>query len=84
MFEINTISLGLPPKDGVKLLVRPFMEHTRVTSCSVYYAVFTANDEIIASGNLELTEAQYEAWADDNTFVENIVMQKLGLTLKTI
>jgi hypothetical protein len=84
MFEINEISLGLPPKVGTKLLVRPIMEHTRVNTCSVYYEVQTALNEVVASGNLQLTESQYDAWSDDNSFVENIVLSTLGLTLKSI
>ena len=82
MFEINQISLGLPPKIGTKLLVRPILEHTRVTSCSIYYEVQTDLHEVIASGNLQLTEEQYANWGADNSFVENIVLTNLGLTKK--
>jgi hypothetical protein len=84
MFEINEISLGLPAKVGTQLLVRPIMEHTRVNTCSVYYEVRTSDNETIANGNMQLTSEQYDAWSDDNSFIENIVLQNLGLTLKTI
>jgi hypothetical protein len=46
--------------------------------------VRTSDNETIANGNMQLTAEQYDAWSDDNTFIENIVLQNLGLTLKTI
>jgi hypothetical protein len=36
-------------------------------------------DEVMASGNHEITEEQYAAWADDNQFIEKIVLDALGL-----
>ncbi len=38
--------------------------------------------EILAEGNLALTEPEFELWSADNTYLESIVLEKLSLTRK--
>jgi hypothetical protein len=82
MIQIKTIKLGLPKKEATQLLVRPLINSTTDTSCSTYYEVCTEDGEVLASGNLPINEEQYSKWADDNAFVENIILAHLGLTRK--
>lgn len=36
--------------------------------------------KFILKNNIKLTEQEYELWADDNTYIEDLVLTKLGLT----
>lgn len=39
----------------------------------------TTTSTVMATGNCPINEEQYEAWADDNSFIEDIVIAYLGL-----
>lgn len=77
--KIKPISLGLPAKTGTELKVRVISFDTDATSCSTYYEVLSDSSERLAEGNINLTEQEYAEWGEDNTFVENIVLSRLGL-----
>ena len=38
-------------------------------------------EEILASGNIRLTEEQFTQWSTDNSFIDNIVLTQLGLEI---
>jgi hypothetical protein len=79
MIQIKPIQLGLPKKEATQLLVRPIINSTTDTSCNTYYEVLTENNEVLANGNLPISEEQYEEWADDNSYIEDIVLNELEL-----
>ena len=41
------------------------------------------NDSFINSVNYDISGQEYEDWGNDDTYIENLVLQKLGLTRKT-
>ena len=82
MIQINEIKLGLPSKTGTQLLVRPIINSTTDLSCSTYYEVQSELGENLACGNIEINEQEYANWAEDNSYIENLIIEKLGLTRK--
>jgi len=79
MIQIQPINLGLPAQEATHILIRPIINSTQDTSCNTYYQVFSKEGQELASGNLPIDEKQYAEWADDNSFIENIVLSTLKL-----
>jgi Ni,Fe-hydrogenase III small subunit len=82
MIQIKPIALGLPSKQANFLLVRPIMKSTQETSCTTYYEVVAKENEssyVVAMGNCPISEEQYAEWGSDNTYIEDIVLDYLGL-----
>jgi len=52
------------------------------TSVSVN-VILKNNDSFINSVNYDISGQEYEDWGNDDTYIENLVLQKLGLTRKT-
>jgi len=40
------------------------------------------NDNFINSVNFDISGQEYEDWGSDDTYLENLILQKLGLTRK--
>ena len=92
MIKINEVSVGFPAKmaNGITITTMPIP--TDATSCSTYYQLFkvteVTNDEgeisesieKLAEGNSPLTEEQFNAWGQEMSYVEDIVLENLGLT----
>jgi hypothetical protein len=55
---------------------------TDAVACSTYWELQSEGGEILDRGNVEITEAQFKAYAKDNVFIENIVLKELLLTRK--
>lgn len=79
MVNIKPIKLGLPSKDGVKLLVRVLGFETYATTCGLYYEVQSEEGSCLANGNIQVNEEQFSNWAQDNDYIDNIVLLELGL-----
>lgn len=79
MIQIKPILLGLQQKEGTQILIRPIISSTQALECTTYYEVYSDDNEVLASGNVAINEEQYKEWADDNTFIENIVLETLKL-----
>ena len=84
MIKINSILLGLPTKEGVQIMIRPIINSTTDKSCNTYYEVQSEKGEVLASGNVQISETDYATWAEDNAFLEDVVLKQLGLTRKQI
>lgn len=82
MIQIKAIKLGLPPKKATQLLIRTLPFDLYPTTIGLYYEVLTEENEVLANGNLELNEDQVSEWGTDDTVVEKIVLEHLGLTRK--
>ena len=82
MIQINPTLLGLPKKEGIQILIRPIINSTTDKSCNTYYEVQSEKGEVLASGNVPISENDYTAWAEDNAFLEDVVLKALGLTRK--
>ena len=79
MIQIKPILLGLQQKEGTQILIRPIISSTQSLACNTYYEVCSDDNEVLATGNIAINEEQYKQWADDNTFIENIVLENLKL-----
>jgi hypothetical protein len=79
MIKIKPIQLGLPAEEGVKIWIRPIINSTTDTSCNSYYEVLSVENRNLACGSIFINEENYALWADDNTFIEEIVLNELGL-----
>ena len=44
------------------------------------WQLFTADDKQVQSGGVEINGAEYTAWGEDDTYILNLVVSKLGLT----
>lgn len=80
MIPIEPVLLGLPTKEGVKMMIRPIINSTTDTSCNTYYEIYSEIGESLANGNVPISEEDYALWSDDNTFIEDVVIKYLGLT----
>ena len=80
MIAIEPVLLGLPTKEGVKMIIRPIINSTTDTSCTTYYQIYSDTGQSLADGNVPISEEDYALWSDDNSFIEDIVLKHLGLT----
>jgi hypothetical protein len=79
--RIKPISLGLPAKVGTELKIRVVSFDTDAVSCTLYYEVITDKEERLAEGNINLTEEEFAEWGKSNTYLDDLVLEKLGLQL---
>ena len=54
---------------------------TDATTCTTYYQLMTEDGKQCAQGNYTLTEAEFEAWGEDNTYIDNLVANHLNITI---
>lgn len=80
--KINPIYVGYPDKEATDLMVRVMPFETDATTCGLYYELKSATGEVLANGNLQLTEAEFTAWGQDMAYIENLALSKLYLTRK--
>lgn len=69
--------------DSDALTATTYYELVEVTETTVNGNVITNNKTLI-SGNYILTEAEFAAWGNDNTYVVECVAGHLGITLATV
>jgi hypothetical protein len=84
MIEIESIVLGLPSQEGIKILIRPLIGSTTDVTCNLYYEVLSAENKNLACGYYLVDETNYALWGADNTFIEDLVLTHLGLVRKLI
>lgn len=63
------------------LMVRILPHETRSTMCGVYYELRTDDGQVLLSGSLDLTEEQFAHWGEDNSYLEQIVAEHLGVVI---
>ena len=44
------------------------------------WQLFTEDNNQVQSGGVEISGAEYSAWGDDDSYILNLVVSKLGLT----
>lgn len=91
MIKINEIPVGFPAKmaNGIMIRVMPFQ--TNAVNCSTYYELTNTIEvidseevvsnitEVLANGNIFITDEQFLNWGSENTYIEDIVLTNLGL-----
>ena len=47
---------------------------------TITWQLLSELDEVLSSGIVELSGEEYQGWNDDSPYIENLVLEKLGLT----
>lgn len=76
---IVPVQTGLPEQEGVFLKIRPIIDNTEAVSSSSYYELITEDGQVIATGNVALTDVEYASCGLDFTAFEDLVLGKLGI-----
>lgn len=56
---------------------------TDAKQCTTYYEILTEDRRQCTQGNYDLSEAEFAAWGEDNTYIDNLIATHLGITLIT-
>lgn len=80
--KIEPVATGWPSKQATDLMVRVMPFETDAKTCSLYYELKSADMEVLANGNLQLTEAEFEAWGQLNSYLEDLALSRLYLQRK--
>jgi len=51
---------------------------------TIHYMLQNSNNVIVKSGIFAIDNAEYRLWADDDNYIYQIVLQKLGITLDPV
>ena len=79
MIQIKPVQVGFPTKEAKTIKIRVGSFTTNAVICPIFWELLSEKEEILASGNIKLTEEQFKSWADDNSYIDNIVLTTLGL-----
>lgn len=55
--------------------------NTDATTCTTYYEVKTEDGKICVNGNYTLTPEEFSQWGADNSYIDDIIANYLGLTI---
>lgn len=93
MIQITPFSVGFPvQKEANHIFIKPLISSTTADKCSTYWELLKVVEVIeedivvrkeitlILKGNTDISPEEYALWADDNKYLENLVLTKLGLT----
>ena len=73
--------LEIPLKGtATQLFIRTSTEGIYKPTGMVYWQALSEEGKELASGNIPLTVEEVEAWGDSMEYIENLVLNKLGLT----
>ena len=73
--------LEIPLKGtATQLFIRTSTEGIYNTTGMIYWQALSEERKELASGNILLTVEEVEAWGDSMEYIENLVLNKLGLT----
>jgi hypothetical protein len=84
MVLIEPVKVGLPPKAANQVVVKVEAFYTNAKTANVFYAVQNKECEELLSGTYEMTEEEYNGWEGDNTYVEDIILNYLGLKRRIV
>jgi hypothetical protein len=79
MIQIKPIQVGFPTKEAKTINIRVGSFSTDAIICPVFWELLSEKEEILASGNIRLTEEQFTQWSSDNSYIDDIVLTTLGL-----
>ncbi len=54
---------------------------TSANTCGTYYALTTEDGKTCISGNYPLTPEQFAAWGQDNSYIDDLVAEYLGVVI---
>ena len=73
--------LEIPLKGtATQLFIRTSTDGIHKPTGMIYWQALSEEGKELASGNIPLTAEEVEAWGDSMEYIENLVLNKLGLT----
>lgn len=54
---------------------------TRAKNCTLYFELVTDANIKCVDGNYQLTEEEFDGWGYDNTYLDMLVANRLGITI---
>ncbi len=73
--------LEIPLKGtATQLFIRTSTDGIHNPTGMIYWQALSEEGKELASGNIPLTVEEVEAWGDSMEYIENLVLNKLGLT----
>ena len=73
--------LEIPLKGtATQLFIRTSTDGIYNTTGIIYWQALNEEGQEVTSGNISLTVEEVEAWGDSMEYIENLVLNKLGLT----
>ena len=64
------------------LFIRTSKEGIHNPTGMIYWQALSEEGKELVSGNISLTVEEVEAWGDSMEYIENLVLDRLNLTLK--
>lgn len=88
MAKIQPITFPLNAGTATEMSVLILNFETSATTCTTYYELKTEGSEeapskVLSNGNYTLTEAEFAAWGEDNSWVEQCVANAIGVVITT-
>ena len=78
---IDPIITGIPQKTGTTLSISILtFDIETTTGVGTYWQVKTDDGEVIADGNYQFSQSEYENRDGTNEYIQGIVLTALGLT----
>jgi len=79
MIQIKPIPLGIQKTEAANLIVSVSIPNTQDKTCQIGWRLLSEDFKDLEKGKIQLTEEQYSNWGDDNTYLENIVIEELKI-----
>jgi hypothetical protein len=86
MAKIQPVVFPLNAGTATELSVLILNFPTDATTCTTYYelkseAIEETTAKVLSNGNYTLTETEFAAWGEDNSWVETCVANAIGVTI---
>ena len=77
--QINPLEIPLKGT-ATQIFIRTSTDGIYKPTGMIYWQALNEEGQEVASGNIPLTVEEVEAWGDSMEYIENLVLDKLGLT----
>ena len=77
--QINPLEIPLKGT-ATQIFIRTSTDGIHNPTGMIYWQALNEEGKELASGNIPLTAEEVEAWGDSMDYIENLVLNKLGLT----
>jgi hypothetical protein len=81
MAKIQPIVFPLNAGTATEMTVLILNFETNATTCTTYYELKTDEGKVLSNGNYTLTEDEFSAWGEDNSWVTECVASAIGVTI---
>lgn len=69
--------------DATKLYVYVQGFSSDAATCTVKYALLTNDEKVCLDASYTLTDSEFTAWGQDNSYLDSLIANKLNLTIIT-